>query len=155
MSKSFIIRPPKWIKNYYTAIFCVSAVGIIVFAILFANKIFSLPVFITLTAVFGVLLFIGVFGTVAYYGEKFYFKDGVYFSQKPFKKAQKAFIKDIALVEIKPCDKPFSTVEILFKSQSGEALIELYTDGWIFRKNIFLMSLQQNRIRTENTAQLG
>ncbi len=155
MSKSFIIRPPKWIRNYYTAIYCVSFVGILVFTILFINKLLSLPAFITLTAVFGVLLIAGVIGTFAYFGEKFYFKDGVYVSKKPFKKAEKAVLRDIAVVEIKPCEKAFSTVEILFKSQSGDLLIDMYTDGWIFRKNIFLMSLQQNRIRTENSAQLG
>lgn len=150
MSKSFIIRPPKWIRNYYTAIFCFSAVGIIAFIILYSKELLHTAAFTSLTAVFGLLFLAGVIGTILYYGEKFYFKDGVYCSKKPFKKMQYAALRDIAVVEIKSCKKRLSPVEIIFKSSSNEVLIDLYTDGWIFRKNIFTYSLKQNRIHTVN-----
>lgn len=147
MSRSFIIRQPKWMKNYYTAILCVSGVGILILLLLYLNKLLNLTAFITLGSICLVFFVFGILGIKVYLTEKFYFKNGEYTSEKTFKKTEKARLSEIARVEIKDRKTAFSTVMITFFAKDGRELIKFSADGWIFKNNIFISSLNDNKIR--------
>lgn len=147
---SFIIRQPKWIRNYSVAVTTASLIFIVVFSVLFSSEILKINVYLTLTVLCALFLTTGVFGIVYYASDKFYFKDGVYCSKKIFKKTQRADVSDIAVVNVKPCDKKMSTASIEFIGKNGETLLSFSADGWIFKNNIFFASLKQNRIRLDN-----
>lgn len=146
MSRSFIIRPPKWLKSYYLAITTVSVLGVIVFLILYFTKILSLAVSLTLGVICFLFIIAGIVALVAYSGEKLYFKDGIYYCKTAFKKAQTAELKEIAVVDIIERQRGFSIAEVTFYSKDKTPLIKFKADGWVFKKNIFLTSLEQNHI---------
>lgn len=148
--KSFIIRQPKWIRNYYLLIFCAAIIFVGVFTTLRLNDVLKTNVYLTLTVLSSVFAIFGFFGICFYFYEKFYYKDGVYCCVRPFRKAQKAKLSDISYVNVKTSKKRFCDVEIEFVGKSGENLIVFTADGWIFKNNILITNLKQNRIKINN-----
>lgn len=134
-------------KKYYTAILAVSLIGVIVFAILGAKSLLPVAVAVTLGAICLVFLLFGILGVIVYKTERFYFKNGEYYCKKAFKKPQTARLSEIFRVEIKGRKSAFSNVQITFFGKDGEKLIDFFADGWIFKNNIFMTSLSDNRIK--------
>lgn len=147
MARNFIIRPPKWIRNYSFWIMVFSALGVIVFSVLYFKKTVVLNVALTLGIVCTVFFVAAIFGMIIYNSDRFYFENGTYFLKKPFKKLKSVDCMLVSHVDIKQKDNAFSSVEVTFFDKNDCVLLTFLADGWIFKKNVFLTSLRQNRIK--------
>lgn len=154
MSRSFIIRPPKWMRNYYTVITIASSILTVVFLTLFLTETLNARIALTLGGVCVIFLVFGILGLSCYFGEKFYFKNGVYHCKKAFKKAFTAGLREISKVDIVEKRKAFSTAEVIFYAKDGTVLFEFSADGWLFKKNIFVSSLSENGIKVNNEVRI-
>lgn len=134
-------------KNYYLAITAVSALGVIIFLALYFAKILSLTTSLTLGGICVAFIILGIIALVAYKGEKLYYKNGLYYCKTAFSRAQTAELKEIARVDILERQRGFSLAEVVFYGKDGSQLIKFRADGWVFKKNIFLTSLEENRIK--------
>lgn len=146
MFRSFIISQPKWIKHYFWLINLTSIFGLIISTVLFCTKLLPLAAFITFMVICAIFLIMSIFGLVMFYKNKLYFKEGVYYYQRPFKKLATANVSDIDYVKIDSFTKEGF---VTFYDKSGTILMQVKGDGWVFKNNIFLTSLKFNRIRVE------
>lgn len=147
MARDFIIRPPKWIRNYSFWIMLFSVVGVIVFSVLHIKNVVAWNVSLTLGIICAVFFVAAIFGLILYGNDRFYFNGGTYYLKKPFKKLQAVYYGDVSHVDIKKKDKSFTTVEVTFVSKEDAVLLTFSADGWLFKRNVFLTSLWQNRIK--------
>lgn len=150
MARSFIIRPPKWMRNYYTVITVASSVLTVIFLTLYLTKTLNARIALTLGGVCVIFLAFGILGLSYYFGEKFYFKNGVYHCKKAFKKEFSAELRGISKVDIVEKRSAFSTAEVIFYAKDGTVLFKFSADGWLFKKNIFLGSLAENGIKVND-----
>ncbi len=154
MSRSFIIRPPKWMRNYYTVITIASFTLSVIFLTLYLTKTLNVRIALTLGGVCVIFLVFGIIGLSYYFGEKFYFKNGVYYCKKAFKKAFSAELKEISKVDITEKRSAFSSAEVTFYAKDGTVLFNFSADGWLFKKNIFLGSLAENGIKVNDDVKI-
>lgn len=151
MKYDFYIKPPKWIRNDFITITATSFIGLLIFLALYFSEILNVTIYITLSAVFGVLMVVGICGIISYFGRCFYCKKGTYCSKKPFSKTQTAKVKEIDHVEVISTNKALTYVKIIFWGKDGKILINFSDDGWVFKHNRFVRNLEKNHIKIVET----
>lgn len=132
-----------------------SALGVIVFSVLYFKKTVAVNVSLTLGAVCVVFLAAAIFGMILYNSDRFYLENGIYFLKKPFKKLKSVDYTLVSHVDIKQKDKTFNTVLVTFFDKNDVALLSFSADGWLFKKNVFLSSLRQNRIKVNKDFEIS
>lgn len=140
----FEISSPKWMKTFFIIFSFIGVLPIIIIGVLEVLEIIT-GVLLPVACLCGMIAVIGLLGLYVYHTEKFSYIDGVYYYNKPFKKNQKTQYNLIDHVELRlPVN--IRLMDVVFLDKNDNKLINFYDDGTAFRKNLFLKSLEYNRI---------
>lgn len=147
---TFIIRPPKWIRNYFIVIASVSLVGVICVLIVYLCGNMTLYASLSFGVILTLVAIASVIALIGYFGNSFYYRGGTYYRKKPFKKLMQANAKETKLVCIDETGGGFSGIKITFYAIDSRILMQFKDDDRILLRNIFTDSLKRNRIEIEH-----
>ena len=147
MSKyDFLIKAPKWHRNFFIGFTILGGGGAIVVTILWLILQFDWGLLMGVLMICAFPLLLGPLGLYVWHKETFSFKNGTFTYIKPFSKSQSAALEEIRRVEL----HTNGFLRICFIGKNEETLISFLDDGTTLSKNYLFAALLHYNIPIVN-----